>query len=298
MKKVKHFSWILISIVFLSSCKSEDPAAVMEEFYNSLNGGDVERAIQLSTPSAVEQINLWKDLGAFETLGDTAKLQIMDVAKPEKAIEGDTATVNYKIGDFNSNIQLLFTDGEWKVFGSSELKQMRLIEKSASEFFIEYWGNMSAFVEKFNGSRMRLKGLLLAEIGVYYSPDYKAVPFDFESMTVVQPNKRFLNQGTLVQLTLCSNYLERTGMSSSIEELTTGPNLEPTIALRTFVNEEHRSRLSVPPVKTLEENNWGVKTDLTEINFQTSFDFEGIFVRSGYDDFFENCQIHITEICE
>lgn len=161
---------IILSFSFLLMSCSSKPESVVETFYKLLNDGKFEEAKKYATPSAIEYIDNLKAITAQNLKGDSLEFIIMDVKKKGSPKEGDTAIVNYKIGNFKSNVQLLWTDGSYKVFYTQELPSLRVVEYNSVELFNLFRSrdDVNIFWKKFGCYRLRLKNVLLFEAIPYY----------------------------------------------------------------------------------------------------------------------------------
>ncbi len=290
MKKI-FFIIVVICIGFLGcNSKKSDPGSIVKNFYNYLNNGEIEKAKECASPSAKEFIDKLSKLNAFSAKADTIPLELMEIKKTEEPKEGDTAVVNYKIGDFKSAISLLWSDNKWQIIFNDKLKELKIIECNSIEFYKSYKQNKSLFLENYNGCRIRLKNLLFYS----WANKYLAIPFDPSKMTCLQPNVGYGPRGfnERNQLYLCDKPITTSGIdgvrSAAIVDL---------IIIESFATEKEKDNL-YGQIRTNKRSENG-QDEISIYNFQCSFDLDGIFNGTSSDDVlkFDNCKVLNVKKC-
>ena len=282
---MKKLFLLLVVVIFgLYGCKNSKmkPELVVQDFYNYLNTGDVDKAKELASPTSKDFIDKLSALGVFKEKGDSAKFELMEIKKPEEPKQGDTAIVNYKIGDFKNNVALVWSDEKWQVIFNDNLKALRIIECNSIVFYHAFMKDRDVFWENYGGCRIRLKDLLY-----YVWLDGYAIPYDPSKMTILQPSSE-----ERVHFTLCDKPLNYAGFEN--ESSVVVKNL---ILISSYVTAKEADKLVKPIEK--EQMSADKRYFIKYYNIQCSFDLEGILSGYKYDVLeFENCYIPNTKKCK
>jgi len=201
---------LLFPLIFLLfSCSNKSPEKVAVNFYNLLNEGKFEEAKKYATPSAIEYIDNIKSI-CTKSPGDSIPFELMDVQKVESPKEGDIATVNYKIGEFKSDIQLKWTDGRYKVVFTDELPSLRIVEYNSVDYCnLEMKLGKEVFERKFKGVRIRILNLVAMTSG-------EGAPYDINTNS--SPINKYLfsyENGTHIKLLLHGKEVSVTGLGKN-----------------------------------------------------------------------------------
>lgn len=130
---------LLLSLIFiLTNCKylnfTDSPEEVGKKFIDLIFSNKVSEAKQMCSPSAIETIENLEKLNAFKFNEDTTGFKILEITTPQTIAEGKIATFNYRIKNRKDYIELVFQNGEWKIYNSESLLQIRCIPINACDY--------------------------------------------------------------------------------------------------------------------------------------------------------------------
>lgn len=119
-KKRLKTTILVIGITLLSACNSfgRSPGDTVEKFYNELENGEVNQAMDLLSDDFVDTFGKPKiKMGMSEQVD---KYKGAEIEIKEEEINGDVATVTYEITledgtEKNETAKLVKEDGEWKL---------------------------------------------------------------------------------------------------------------------------------------------------------------------------------------
>lgn len=177
---MKKLIYLFIASLLISSCGVKDPADIVKEYYSTVVADDIVSAKEYCLPSAKEEIERLEKLDAFSKNVNKGEIEIMEVVKPPENLEGDTAIVNYKIGDYKNFLTLILTDKKWKIAFGYELKQILILKYSSFEFAEELLSNEDLFWENYKGIYFEINDLAILEStnppqGIPYSKEKNMV---------------------------------------------------------------------------------------------------------------------------
>jgi len=184
------------------STATRSPEAIANQFLNYLNDNKPDEAKKLALPSAIEFVENLQKLDAFKEVNKwNDSIKIMDVVA-KTSNEGDTAIVNYKIGDFKNLIKLVVKNKEWKIIYSKEINATKIIEISGFDLAkkIANSSTHDLSIKNYQDKRLRIKNLL------YYISD-RFIGYDpisnnaFRTSFTYEPNPTYKGK-TLNQITL------------------------------------------------------------------------------------------------
>lgn len=206
---MKNLTFIVLIVALIGiSCKKQQPEDIAKSFYQYLNTNEFQKAKELATPSAIEYVDHLKDLLGNNINGDSLEFIVMDVKKQEVPKEGDTAVVNYKIGNFKNHIKLLWTDDSYKVIYTNELPALRIVEYNPSDLYNQYKElDFQAFWEKFGDYRLRIKDIL----GISYGDDLYGIPYIIDNNSSPLTKSSYYNGVKYFELQFNGKNVELTG---------------------------------------------------------------------------------------
>ena len=156
------------------------PEEITKEFYALMNKGKYDEAKIFANPSAVEYIDKIKELSK-NNAEDKEEFILMDVVKKQTPEEGDTATVNYKLGEYKNDIKLVFTNGKYKVIYTYTLQALKIREFESMDFY-KMLNTLSddEINENYVGFRFRIKNIIAVNVPAGYALGY---PYDAKTNT-------------------------------------------------------------------------------------------------------------------
>lgn len=106
---------LVAAVILFTSCGGEaTPKSVAEKFVVAIEDKKFEEAEKLATPESKQVIDMLK--GFSSMMPDSAKTK-KEFEFGEEKVEGDKATVSYKVkgSDKNQTVNLVKKDGKWLV---------------------------------------------------------------------------------------------------------------------------------------------------------------------------------------
>lgn len=106
---------LVAAVILFTSCGGEaTPKSVAEKFVVAIEDKKFEEAEKLATPESKQVIDMLK--GFSNMMPDSAKTK-KEFEFGEEKVEGDKATVSYKVkgSDKNQTVNLVKKDGKWLV---------------------------------------------------------------------------------------------------------------------------------------------------------------------------------------
>ncbi len=120
MKSIFKFTFLLVSVVLISSCASDGPEEVAEKFIKAVNAGDIEKASKYCSAESIAMLNLAASMGALtnEAPGELRGITCEVDSTGNKAL----CTIQFiKDGlKLEDEMNLIKIDGEWKAVLSKE----------------------------------------------------------------------------------------------------------------------------------------------------------------------------------
>ncbi|MBP5563648.1 MAG: DUF4878 domain-containing protein [Bacteroidales bacterium] len=121
MKKLFVILLAVVAVFGLTSCKSNSPSKVVDNYYKALQAGDYQKAMTYT--DLVDQEEIQKQIEKYQ--GFDVKIISYEVVSETIAEDGNTAEVEVKqsaTSSFNSEpkedtktLKLVKVDGKWKI---------------------------------------------------------------------------------------------------------------------------------------------------------------------------------------
>lgn len=118
MKNLVKLGVVLVVLVFMNACKSDDkPEAVAEKFLNHLNKQEWSEAKKLGTEATGQMIDMMESLSKMGGEAAKPKADVKPVTIKDTKVDGDKATCNYCCDDKGAEgkVNVVKVDGKWKV---------------------------------------------------------------------------------------------------------------------------------------------------------------------------------------
>lgn len=119
-KKIIVFTVAALLFGGCSASQADDPGLVAKEFFVRLGQMNFDGAAELATEESKQVLTMAKAfLNMVDEKQKIEEQMKLAAANPpqvvETKIDGDTATVQLKIGDETEKVELVKVDGKWKV---------------------------------------------------------------------------------------------------------------------------------------------------------------------------------------